>query len=122
MPPADLVLQRLQLLVLELDDLPADNALEVVVVVVPPGVLVAGASPGTEGLPDDPALHEQREGAVDGGGGEGFPGAFQRLVQLVCVEMPLGCNDSAEDRVPRLGEGETILPQEAAKMIGRVHM
>ena len=43
--PADLLLELLQRVVLELDDPPAADAFQVVVVVVTPGMLVAGAAP-----------------------------------------------------------------------------
>src|SRR5689334_12444190 len=104
----DGVLERLDLLVLELHDPPADGADEVVVVVPSEDRLVHHlAAPELAGL-DEAPVDQESERAVDGGAADVLAMRAHAVEELLRGEVPVLAEDRVEDLAPRLGAAEPL--------------
>src|ERR1043165_465288 len=114
---ADLQRARLEVGVVELDDRAAGGADEVVVVRVAFDVRVVIVVLGEVDAPDHARLHEELEGAVDGGAGD-----LDRLLlhleqELVGLEVVVSGEDLADEGDALAGEAEALGAEEMLEAV-----
>jgi hypothetical protein len=115
--PGQVFLQKLQPRLLELQDLAAPHAPQVAVVGVPVNVLIVPVAVVEIHLPDQTAVNEQRQGAVNGG--LGYLRAFvpEPPVEFLHIEMSVNLKNLSEYLFPFRGA-----PQMASAEIFPEHL
>jgi len=86
--------------VFELQDLPAAQAAQVIVVGVAVNMLVMPVALAEVHLPDQAAIDEQGQGPVNGGLGDLDPLLPELQIKAVHVEMPVNFEDLPENPFP----------------------
>src|SRR5690349_16762899 len=116
-PARDLALQDLDGVELELDDLAAAAADEVVVVLPADRGLVARRLGGDDRLLDDPGLRQERQRAIDRGLRAADAAPAQVLDEVLDGEVAVALEDGLGDGAPRRGEAEVARREEALERL-----
>src|SRR3989344_8918401 len=120
-PPADPVLQLLDLVAMELDDFAARNADDVVVVPLAGPAFEKLTLPLAHGLLDDAAFQKKRDRPVNGAPRDTGVLAAERVVQAVGVEVAPQAGDLLVDVLALAGELEVLLFEQVFEPGKRVH-
>lgn len=108
-PGRDLLLQPLDPGVFKLDDLPADGADEVIMVLFFVAALVTGMTVAEVPLRCQPALGEELEGTMDRGVADAGVFVANGPVELLRREVRSRRQESIKDHFPLPGRLETVL-------------
>jgi hypothetical protein len=98
--PGQLLFQAMEEQVLELQDFPAAQTPQMVVVRVAVDVLVMPVAVAEIHLPNQPAVNEQGQSPVDGGLGDLDPFLFELQIKAVHVEVAVNLKDLLENALP----------------------
>jgi hypothetical protein len=115
--PTDLLLERLQIRTVELDDGITVQADQVVMVFIAPDRLVVRMLVAEAALSYQPTLHKQIQGSVDRGPTDGLPLLFQRHVQLVGVEVAGLAKDLLDQFQTLSGQLQLTGPQKSLEAL-----